>query len=216
MQQRKTVTVEYFTDVKIKYSTYRIYRIKIYIPSHIKWKLLLTLLLTKPTSSVSHSQRLSINPYPEPNQTSSIDYCFYRYILIFSSYIRLGIVRGLFFVGLPVVILKPLLPLPIRAISSAHFNIPDFIIPTILGEQYKLRSSSSLHFHLEYSSGTCSQNPLACVPSSRKGLFFYSHTVKQVMLFMFFFIIENNTLTEKCLDRITTWIPCFASKAFSS
>ena len=56
-----------------------------------------------------HSQGLSNNPYPEPNQLK---------------------------------ILKALLPSSILATCHAHLNILDLITLTILGERYKLRSSS--------------------------------------------------------------------------
>ena len=44
-----------------------------------------------------HSQRLSNNPYPEPNNPiPCIDTYFIKNILILSSHLRLGLSKGLF------------------------------------------------------------------------------------------------------------------------
>ena len=79
-----------------------------------------------------YSQGLSNNPYPEPNQPNS------RSILILSSHLRLDFRKGLFPVGVPVKILKVLLPSSILATGPAHLNLLDLITLTILGERYKL------------------------------------------------------------------------------
>ena len=73
-----------------------------------------------------------INPIP---QFSS------RPILILSSHLLLGLPKGLFPVGLPVNILKALLPSFIRATCPAHLNLLDLFTLTILGKRYKLWSS---------------------------------------------------------------------------
>ena len=77
-------------------------------------------------------------PYPEPNQPNSpaLIPIFLRSILILSSRLRLP--KGLFPVGLPVKILKALLPSYILATCPAHLNLLDLITLTILGERYKL------------------------------------------------------------------------------
>ena len=75
-----------------------------------------------------HSQGLSNNPYPGPNQPT----------LILSSHLRLGLPKGIFPVGLPVEILKALLPSSILATCPAHLNLLDLITLTILGERCKL------------------------------------------------------------------------------
>ena len=46
--------------------------------------------------------------------------------------------QGLFPVGLPVKILKALLPSSILATCPVHLNLLDLITLTILGERYKL------------------------------------------------------------------------------
>ena len=56
----------------------------------------------EPGGSMPPSQGLSNNSYPEPNQPNSPHW----FILILSSYLRLGLPKGLFPVGLPVKILK--------------------------------------------------------------------------------------------------------------
>jgi hypothetical protein len=48
-----------------------------------------------------------------------------------SSHLRLGLPKGLFPVGLPVKILKALLPSYILATCSAHLNLLDLITLTI-------------------------------------------------------------------------------------
>ena len=65
-----------------------------------------------------------------------------------SSYLRLGLLKGLFPEGLPVKILKAPLPFSILIIWPAHLNILDLIVFAILGERYKLRSSSLWRFLL--------------------------------------------------------------------
>ena len=76
-----------------------------------------------------------INPIPR------IDICFFKvYSNILPS--NIGLPKGLFPVGLPVKILKALLPTSILAICPAHVNLLDYISLTILGERYKLWSSS--------------------------------------------------------------------------
>ena len=53
-----------------------------------------------------HSQGLSENPYPEPNQPNSPHrYVSSRFILILSSHLRVGLPKALFPVSLPVKIL---------------------------------------------------------------------------------------------------------------
>ena len=85
--------------------------------------------------SMPHSQGLFNNPYPELNQLSS-SYCHLslRSALILSS----NPSNGLLPVGLPVKILKTLLPSSILSTWHAHLNILDLITLTILGEWYKL------------------------------------------------------------------------------
>ena len=50
----------------------------------------------------------------------------------------LYILRGLFSIGLPVLILKALQPFQILAVYLAHLNFLDKIFITTLGERYKL------------------------------------------------------------------------------
>jgi hypothetical protein len=77
-----------------------------------------------------------INPIPH------IDTYLFKVHLILSSHLRLGHPKALFRVGLPVKILKALLHSSILATCPAHLNFLDLITLTILGERYKLRSSS--------------------------------------------------------------------------
>ena len=78
-----------------------------------------------------------INPIPH------IDiYISLRYILILFSHLHLSLPKHLFPVGVPVKILKTLLPYSTLATWPSHFNHLDLIIMTVLGERYKLCSSS--------------------------------------------------------------------------
>ena len=88
----------------------------------------------KPGGSMPHSQGLSNNSNPEPNQFPALT----PISLILSSHLRLGLPKGLFPVGLPVKILKVLLLSSILATCPAHHNLLDLITLTILGERYKL------------------------------------------------------------------------------
>ena len=71
---------------------------------------------------------------------------FWRSILILSSHLRLGLPNGLFPWGFPTKTLYKPLSSPIRAKCPAHLILLDFITRTILGEEYKLLSSSLCSF----------------------------------------------------------------------
>ena len=89
------------------------------------------------------------------------------------SHLRLGLPNGLFPVGLPIKILKALLPSFILAKWPAHFNILDLIPLTILGERTNYEvpqcgAFSTPHFHpswvQKFTLGSFFQIPLACIP----------------------------------------------------
>ena len=97
--------------------------------------------------SMPHWQGLSNNTYPESNHSNSwYWHLFLRLILIFSCQLRLGTPRGFFPAGLPVKILKTLLPSSNLATWPVHLNLLDSITLIILGEWYKLWNSSLLSF----------------------------------------------------------------------
>ena len=76
------------------------------------------------------------NPVHIPHPTS------WRYILILSTHLRLGLPSGLFPSGFPTKTLYAPLSSPIRATCPAHLILLDFITRTILGEEYRSLSSS--------------------------------------------------------------------------
>jgi hypothetical protein len=92
----------------------------------------------------------------------------WRSILVFSSYLRLGLPSGLFTSGFPTKTLYTPLLCPIHDACRAHLILLDFIIRTILCEEYRLSSSLCSFLH-------------SAVPSSRLG--------PNILL---------NTLLEKC------------------
>ena len=90
-----------------------------------------------------------------------------------SSHLHLGLLKGLFPVGLPVKILKALLPSSILATCRAHLNLLDLITLTILGNgtNYEVPhcgAFSTPHSHPSwaqiFASGSCFQIPLAWIP----------------------------------------------------
>ena len=71
----------------------------------------------KTGGSMPHSQGLSNNPYPEPNQPNFSYYNFFRVHSNIVLHLSLGLPKGLFSLGLPIRILKstPIFPPPILA-----------------------------------------------------------------------------------------------------
>ena len=65
-----------------------------------------------------------------------------RFILLLSFHLHLGLPKGLFPVGLPVKILNEPLSSLIQATWPAHLNLLYLITLSLLGERYKLWSSS--------------------------------------------------------------------------
>ena len=79
----------------------------------------------EPGGSMPHSQGLSNNTYPEPNQPNYPLQGPFLY-----SHLPLGLPKGLLPVGLPSKILKALLPSSILATCLAHLNLLDLITLT--------------------------------------------------------------------------------------
>ena len=125
-----------------------------------------------------HSYRIHksspIIPIPSRiNPVSRIDIYFLRSVLIFSSDLRLGFSKGLFpaGLGLPVNILKALLPSSILPTCPAHLSLLKLITLTILCEGYEVPHCGA--FYITYShpswvqifaSGSCFKIPLAWIP----------------------------------------------------
>ena len=77
---------------------------------------------------------------PQPLPTS------WKFILILSSHLRLGLPKGLFPSGFPTRTLFTSLPSPICATCPAHLILLDFTTRTILGKAYSSVSSSMMTF----------------------------------------------------------------------
>ena len=82
----------------------------------------------------------NINPVHAPHPTS------WRSILILSSHLRLGLPSGLLPSDFPTKTLYTPLHFPMRATCHAPLILLDFIIPTILGEEYRSLGSSLCSF----------------------------------------------------------------------
>ena len=133
----------------------------------------LTPCLTEPRISIFHSQGPSNNSYPQPNQSLLIDTYLFKVYSILYSHLLLGLPKGLFLVVLPLEILKVLLPSFILVTCPFHLNVLDLIILTILGERYRLWTSSLWSLLRSpflspwaqiFASGSCFQIPLAWIP----------------------------------------------------
>ena len=100
----------------------------------------------EPEGSLPHSQLPANCPYPEPVRSSPHPHIPLPEDSILSSHLRLGLPSDLFPSGFPTKTLNTSLLAPIRATCPAHLILLDFINREILGEKYRLLSSSLCSF----------------------------------------------------------------------
>jgi len=123
----------------------------------------------EPKGSLSHVQVPGACPYPEPDQSNPYPHSTsWRYILILSSHLRLGLSSGHFLSGFPTKTLYAPLPLKCYMPRPSHFL--NLIIRIIFGEQYRSLSSSLCSFiHSSLTSSLVGPNILLST--------LFSHTV---------------------------------------
>ena len=120
----------------------------------------------EPGDSVPHWGLLIIPILSRINPISRLYTYLFKYILILPSYLCLVLPKGLFPVGLPVKILKTLLPYSIVAkwqmtctYQSSRLNQPDYISATVQNMKFLIVNSSTLPILIQIFASA----PLACV-----------------------------------------------------
>ena len=101
----------------------------------------------EPEGSLPHSQVPATCPYPEPARSSPYSHIPLPEDILIYSHLRLGLSDVLFFSGFPTKTLYTSLFSLIRATCLVHPILLDFIIRTILGEEYRSLSSSLWSLH---------------------------------------------------------------------
>ena len=147
----------------------------------------------EPQSSLLHTQVPATCPYPEPDQSSPcLHHTFWRYILILSSLLCLGLPSVLFPSGFPTKTRCTRLFSPICATWLTHLIFLDLVSRATLREQCRSFSSSLcsfLHSLLPrpslaqiFPSAPYFETPSACVPPSVSATKFHTHTKQQAEL----------------------------------
>jgi hypothetical protein len=141
-----------------------------------------------PPPSISSASPIQ-SSYPLPTS--------WRFIVILSSHLRLGLPRGLFSSGFTSETLYKTLPYHIRATWHTHLNLLDFITRMIMGKEYRQFSSSLCNFlNSPVTSSllgpnillsTLSQTPSAYVPPSNSATKFHTHTERRAKLYFSIF-----------------------------
>jgi hypothetical protein len=146
----------------------------------------------EPQGSFSCSLEPSTGPYPEPDRSSPYHpiLSLLRSILISSSHLYHSLPSGLFLFGFPTNILYGIFLAQIRATCHARLILLGLIIILLLGEGYKLRSSSlcsfpespntSSHFGQNILLNALFSTPSVCIPPLMTK--FHTHTKPQAKL----------------------------------
>ena len=156
-----------------------------------------------PGGSMPHSQGPSNNLYCKPIPISL------RSILKLSSQLRLDLPKGLYPAGVPVEILKALLSPSILAIWPTHFSLLDLITLTILGERYKLWSSSLWNLlHSPFLSLLVPNNRLGILFSNTQYLVFGNKKTEIT------YIIKMHWMNPNRYDRKKKYLNSIVSKIY--
>ena len=135
-----------------------------------------------------------------------------RSFLMLSSHLRLGLPKGHFPAGVPVKLFTVPLPSFILATCPAHLNLLDLITLNILGERYKLWSSSLWSLlHSPFSSLLCPNILLRILFSTALSLRscrnIYNTIVKSIKYSPGIWQLKKNNISKLLATKIIFWRP---------
>jgi hypothetical protein len=118
--------------------------------------------------SLPCAQEPSTGPYPEPDQSNPSHSISVRSILIFSTYLYLGLSSGLSPFGFPTNILYPFFFSPIRCSCPAHLIFLDLIILLTIWRRVKVTNFKAC---VGYSDWSATLRPSSNATATGSGIF---------------------------------------------